>query len=321
MMADLRKATDGPSPTSREGYDESLLPDFNTEFLSEEDLQAFAQALSAPDPSPSTDDLLGTNGLNSPVAGSRASIDSFSKTRQNPASSSQQSLFITAQHDWAPVNKRVKPTRRKGEKRKRRPPRRSKDETREGYLYTLLKWPFLALVSTWVAGLGISYMWTRLYIWLYEHFIAWRGTRERLRRKLRATSHYADWIQAAKELDTFLENDAWKAEDEYAYYDHKTVRRVLEQIRKQRRRAEADEQLGKSGNGTMNGAAANTRAVEELKNLVEACVKSNFVGVENSRLYSQTYYGTKDLVQEFIDEGEYVSDAEDGIWQRAIWIS
>ena len=107
-MADLSKATDGPSPLSKEGYDESLLPDFDTEFLSDEHLQAFAQALSAPEPSPSTDDLLGTNGLNSPVAGSRTSTDLFFKTRQSPASTSQQSLFITAQHDgrfspsWVP---------------------------------------------------------------------------------------------------------------------------------------------------------------------------------------------------------------------------
>ncbi|PHH83987.1 hypothetical protein CDD83_2680 [Cordyceps sp. RAO-2017] len=38
--------------------------------------------------------------------------------------------------------------------------------------------------------------------------------------------------------------------------------------------------------------------------MIEACVKNNFVGVENSRLYSQTYYGTKNLVQNFIDEVE-----------------
>jgi hypothetical protein len=99
-----------------------------------------------------------------------------------------------------------------------------------------------------------------------------------------------------------LGNDTWKAEDEYAYYDHKTVRRVLEELRKQRRRVEADERdgAGRKGNKTK------TRSVEELKGLVEACVKNNFVGVENPRLYSQTYYGTKTLVQEFIDEGMLV---------------
>ena len=66
-----------------------------------------------------------------------------------------------------------------------------------------------------------------------------------------------------------------------------------------RRRVEQQDR----GNGNENG---NTRgkAVEDLKALVEACVKNNFVGVENSRLYSQTYYGTKNMVQDFIDEGK-----------------
>jgi predicted acylesterase/phospholipase RssA len=35
-----------------------------------------------------------------------------------------------------------------------------------------------------------------------------------------------------------------------------------------------------------------------------ACCKNNWVGFENPRLYSETYYGTKDLVQSFADEAE-----------------
>jgi hypothetical protein len=51
-MADMSKKTDGPAPDSAEGYDSSLLPDFDHEFVSDADLAAFASALSAPDPSP-----------------------------------------------------------------------------------------------------------------------------------------------------------------------------------------------------------------------------------------------------------------------------
>lgn len=298
-MADLSHKTDGPSPLSEEGYDESLLPDFDRQFVSEAHIQAFANALSAPDPSPSSDDLPAhANGLTSP---SRTSLDSGrSKIGGGP---SQNSLFITAQNDWAPVTPTrlsTKAKRRKDRKKGARPPRRSRDETREGYLYTLLKWPLLAIVSAWVVGLGASYLLTRLYIWLYEHFVAWRGKRNRLRSKLQATTNYGDWVEAAKELDTFLGNDKWKAEDEYAYYDHKTIRRVYDQVRKCRRNVEEEEKRRVVGNGN----AGPSKSVEDLKSLIEACVKNNFVGVENSRLYSQTYYGTKNLVQDFIDEGE-----------------
>ena len=179
-MADLRHSTDGPSPLSQEGYDESLLPDFNREFISEVHLQAFANALSAPEHSPPTDDLFSPTLSNSPftrspsvsqqngaASPSRTSIDSTrGKIGGGP---SQSSLFITAQNDWAPVNpKKLGGKGRRGSKKKGgRVSRRSRDETREGYLYTLLKWPMLGIVGAWVIGLGASYLLTRLYIWLY----------------------------------------------------------------------------------------------------------------------------------------------------------
>ncbi|KAF7948412.1 uncharacterized protein EAE97_003823 [Botrytis byssoidea] len=311
-MADLRHKTDGPSPLSAEGYDESLLPDFHREFISEEHLQAFSNALSAPDPSPSSDDLSIYSQAQSPREPStphRSSMDVRRNSKVAIGSGSNTpgdrgSLFITAQNDWAPVN----PTRlgargkRKGERRKAgKKPRRSKDETREGYLYSILKWPLLGVVFMWIGGLGLSYMVTRLYIWTYEHFIAWRGKRNRLREQLHSTTNYGDWVKEAQSLDTYLGNDKWKGEDEYAYYDSKTVRRVLEQIRRCRRKIEQEDRTESSSNGSNTTKA---KAVEDLKALIEACVKNNFVGVENSRLYSQTYYGTKDLVQEFIDEVE-----------------
>lgn len=176
-MADLRHSTDGPSPDSLEGFDESLLPDFHREFITEADLQVFANALSAPDPSPSTDDLsISQNGLTSP---SHASIDlSAQKLGGGP---SQSSLFITAQNDWAPVHpsSRIggKGKRRGDRKGGRRSTRRSSDETREGYLYTLLKWPMLAIVGAWVVGLGAGYLLTRLYISLYGMSPFQRGER------------------------------------------------------------------------------------------------------------------------------------------------
>ncbi|CZS93749.1 hypothetical protein WAI453_001206 [Rhynchosporium graminicola] len=326
-MADLRHSTDGPSPLSEEGYDESLLPDFHRDFLSDEHLQAFATALSAPDPSPSSDDLLsptptgsfhdggsrrassignGITGARSPSLG-RISLDS-ARGRGDGGGRSRDSLFITAQNDWAPVNPAGRlNSKGSGSKKSksgggkiRRKKQRSSDETREGYFYALLKWPLLGIVITWVAGLGVSYLYTRLYIWLYEHFVAWRGKRERLRKKLHATTNYADWVEEARQLDAFLGNDQWKEEDEYAYYDHKTVKRVLDQMRRCRRRIEN----GGSGSASASSGSSTEKAIEDLKALVEACVKNNFVGVENSRLYSQTYYGTKNLVQEFVDEVE-----------------
>ncbi|THW94582.1 FabD/lysophospholipase-like protein [Aureobasidium pullulans] len=270
VMADTSKKTDGPEPWDATAWDPSTIPDFDNDFIGDDDVQEFAKALAAPDfTSPSEDDLL--------------------------HAASQPPQFFTALNDWAPVRQKVKGRQKHKQEKKKRPPRRGKDETREGWTYNLLKWPLLFVVLGWITALGISYMFTRLYIYLYEHFVTWRGKREQLRASLRHKSNYEDWIKAAEELDGHLGSDKWKTNDEYAYYDSKTVRRVKHRLQslKAKVQAEAKDHPAVSPGG---------RAVDELRGLVEACVKNNFAGFENPRLYSETYYGTKNLVQDFIDE-------------------
>ncbi|KAI0013663.1 patatin-like phospholipase domain-containing protein [Xylariaceae sp. FL0662B] len=304
-----------------ETFDFARLPDADREFIPPEHLAAFAAALSAPEPTNnSVDD---GSSLRSPNAPSSTSLEltrseSVASVETTPvpefaagqhAPQSQSAMFITAQNDWAPVNQKVpKHARKRRRKKTAALGRRTVDETREGYLYGLLKWPFLLFVAMWLLGLAVSYLLTRFYIFLYEHYIAWRGQRERLRRNIRATSSYRDWVAAAKEMDSFLGNQHWKEENEFAYYDSKTVRRVWEQVRKSRKAAEIQEARISGAPGYTSGDAPedhqSDKDVRDLKALVEACVKNNFVGVENPRLYSQTYYGTKNLVQNFVDEVE-----------------
>ncbi|KAI0971818.1 lipase [Xylaria arbuscula] len=311
-MADVKRPLPSPGIAANrdrsygyppESFDFTRLPDGDRQFLSAEHLAAFTQALSAPDPTPSPEDAL-TSSVRSPPdagstsfdytrSGSTASVDTMGLPESAVQSNGAQSrMFITAQNDWAPVNEKIKHGRRR-KRKKFNIGGRTIDETREGYLYGLLKWPFLFSVVLWILGLGTAYLATRSYIFLYEHYIAWTGRRERLRRTLRAASSYRDWVRAAKEMDAYLGNEQWKEENDYAYYDSRTIRRVYDQIRKLRRAAEQDEVQG-----------GGKKSVGELKALTEACVRNNFVGVENPRLYSQTYYGTKNLVQRFIDEVE-----------------
>ncbi|KAK8200895.1 hypothetical protein M8818_006213 [Zalaria obscura] len=268
-MADTKKATDGPLPFEASAWDPATLPDWDTEFVSAEDIEEFAKALSAPDISPSEEDL--SNPLRQPTE------------------------YITALNDWRPIYQKVKGRQKRNASKKKKAPGRGVDETREGWTYNVLKWPLLLVVFGWLFVLGLSYLATRLYIYFYEQLVTWRGRREQLRLKLRTSTNYEDWVKAAKELDTYLGSDKWKETDEYAYYDSKTIRRVKEHMRKLRARAEKEENGGRDGVG-------GKRAVDELRSLAEACVKNNFAGFENPRLYSETYYGTKTLVQEYVDE-------------------
>jgi predicted acylesterase/phospholipase RssA len=261
-MADMSKKSDGPAPSDPSAFEITALPDYDQDFISEEDIAAFINALAAPETSPSQDDLL------SP-----------------PAS---KGTFVTALNDWRPVRQRV---------RKRKPPSRGRDETREGYIYAIVKWPLLSFVLGWIVFLGISYVFTRLYIFMYEHWVTWRGRREKLRRSLRDQTTYADWVRAATKLDAYLGNDRWKTVEDNAYYDSRTVKKVRNQLRKFREEAELEE---KSGDSRPEGQ----RKVDELRMLVESSVRDNFAGFENPRLYSETYYGCKSLQQSFVDEAE-----------------
>lgn len=273
-MADKSKATDGPAIDSSEAWDFHTLPDWDDDLVDEDDILAFVSALSAPETSPSEENLM--------------------DPKRKP-----ETEFITALNDWRPIRQRVrgKPTPEYGSTKAKRKQklRRGKDETREGWTYNILKYPFLFVVFGWIIVLGALYLFTRLYIYLYEQYVAWRGQRERLRKSLRTQTSYADWVQAAKELDHYLGNDRWKEEDEYAYYDSRTVRKVIEQMESLRHKAETEEDVSQGGRGRQ-------RPIDDLRGLVEVCVKNNFAGFENPRLYSETYYGTKNLVQNYVDE-------------------
>ena len=209
-------------------------------------------------------------------------LDEFAKSLNAPEASP-----LVALNDWRPVNQRVRRTRPRSRKAK---PRRSKDETREGFVYNVLKWPFLLVVLGWILALCLSYLLIRLYIWAYERLVTWRGRRQLLRKNLQSKSDFALWRRAAEELDAHLGNDRWKSSDEYAYYDHSTVERVKEQLKSIRLQAQN------------KGVSSTVDATYRLRALVEACVKNNAFGVENPRLYSETYYGTKHLAQAFLDE-------------------
>lgn len=246
-MVQTRQKISQVSSLQNTHYDPYTLPDFDNDFISHDDLDSFAKALSAPEAAP-----------------------------------------VTALNDWRPVRQRV---RRSSNRRK--PPKRSKDETREGFVYTILKWPLLTFVFGWLLFLSAAYGLTRVYIYSYEHFVSWTGKKERLRKQLQSATSYYEWVEAGKQLDTYLGNNRWKTQVEYAYYDYNTVKRVATQLRELRNKVEAD-----ASGETIGG----TQSVDELKTLLENCIKNNFVGVENTRLYSETYFGTKDLVQDFIDQ-------------------
>lgn len=212
----------------------------------------------------------------------KTDLEDFEKALNAPECSP-----LVALDDLKPIHNRIKKSRPRGRRKRLK---RSKDETREGFVYNVLKWPFLFVVLGWILVLCVAYLLNRLYIWAYERIITWRGRRQVLRKILQSKWHFEEWKIAAEELDDYLGNSRWKSIDEYAYYDHATVKRVKDQLKATR--LQAQESVGKSA----------TDATQHLRGLIEACVKRNAFGIEAPNLYSETYYGTKTLVQDFLGE-------------------
>ncbi|KKA26820.1 hypothetical protein TD95_000760 [Thielaviopsis punctulata] len=289
-------------------FDSSTIPDIDTDFCNPAHMDAFEQALNAPDallsPTLSANDLRPSSpdtlrhpssaGFSlSPTSPSSSYIGSPPAVFSGPDYASPQlpvqtkALFFAARSDWAPVNEKVKKpagAKAKPKKEKRAPLRlqgqRTTDETREGIFYSLLKWPLFFGVFSVLAFEWFAYLLTRFYIWWYENFFTWRGRRNALRTRLHQATTYDEWVHGAQNLDGFLGRQKWKEDDKFAYYDSATVRKACAQLKKARARAEAADRKGET----------ESFAAGELAALLQSCVKNNFAGIENTKLYSQTYY-------------------------------
>ncbi|KAG9118570.1 hypothetical protein FRC07_006860, partial [Ceratobasidium sp. 392] len=116
-----------------------------------------------------------------------------------------------------------------------------------------------------------------------EWLLAWRGKKGKLRANLRQARTYKEWKEAARVMDDYLGFDEWKQEDEDAYYDWTLVKKAT----------------------PINHLYPSLRHKDDARGVLgvlEVCIRANFAGVESTRLYSETFLGTKALVENFVTE-------------------
>jgi len=194
--------------------------------------------------------------------------------------------LISSKSDWWPINtsKSIPKTkiRNKSKKKSSGSEGHSKitNEFRSSASYTMLRWPILIFILSWISLLCFMYVIVRAYVALLEYFLTWVGKRRELRDKLRASKNYEEWVQNALELDRFLNLDKWSENPKFSYYDYKTV------------------DLTKSKLSSLREEGRDN----DLMVILQGCIKKNFAGIENRQLYSHRYYGTKNLVEKYIDE-------------------
>ncbi|TFK23281.1 patatin-like phospholipase domain-containing protein [Coprinopsis marcescibilis] len=180
---------------------------------------------------------------------------------------------VSALSDFAPVNLRVKRSKSK----------KFRAATgRHDFLYILLRWPLLFFIGLAILAEFGFYVVIRQLVNTKEWISAWRGKKGTLRRRLRASRTYEQWKEGARALDSYLQFDEWKKIEEDPYYDWKLVKKVKRSLQNLRQKGDARGCLG----------------------VLETCIRSNFAAVESPRLYSETYLGTKDLIEAYFDELE-----------------
>ncbi|OBZ70198.1 hypothetical protein A0H81_10038 [Grifola frondosa] len=178
---------------------------------------------------------------------------------------------VSALSDFAPVNVKV---------RKRR--RSRTVHRRQEWLYLIVRWPLLLLIFLIISVQFGLYVLIRQLVNTKEWLSAWRGRKGILRKRLRNAKTYQEWKDAAVVLDEYLQFDDWKTVDEDLYYDWKLVRKVKRSLKILREKNDARGLLG----------------------VLETCIRNNFAGVESARLYSETFYGTKELIEAYVTEEE-----------------
>ncbi|KIY71470.1 patatin-domain-containing protein [Cylindrobasidium torrendii FP15055 ss-10] len=203
-----------------------------------------------------------------------------------PGSSSPRIRKISALSDFAPVNLKVK-------RRKRKDKHAAHKRLGHDWLFILVRWPLLLFIFLFIGAEFSIYVMLRQLVNAKEWVTAWRGQKGKLRKTMRASKDYEEWKTAATELDHYMQFDQWKHVDEDPYYDWRLIKKVGRSLKMLREKGDARGCLG----------------------VLETCIRSNFAGIESSRLYSETYYGTKDLLEEYLAEQEraleYVRETPD----------
>ncbi|KAF9438557.1 hypothetical protein BGZ76_006939 [Entomortierella beljakovae] len=196
-------------------------------------------------------------------------ILAFKQALEDSVHSETSAELISAVTDFIPVQQTPKRTR------SRKSPNKYK-----GFSFTILRIPLLTLIFSIMAIEFFLYVSLRQIVNFWEYFVTWRGRRNRLRKDLRNASTYGEWKDAAQKLDTYLKKDEWKNDPDFGYYDYHLLSRVNRNLR----------------------LAREANRIDELKDHLQGVVKSNFGGVENARLYSHTYHGTKQPVENYVQE-------------------
>ena len=184
---------------------------------------------------------------------------------------------VSAASDFAPICEPVK----KGQDERDMGTRIHMDRSiPEGIMYSIMRWPLLGIIFLFIFTEFALYVTVRQVVNIMEKFSSWNGKNGKLRQSLRDAQTYPEWKRTALEFDRFRKYDEWKANDASPFYDWRLVQRVIAAMKVTRQKEDAHALMG----------------------VLHLCLKHGFAGIENLALYSQSFYGTKHLIEQYYYE-------------------
>ena len=118
------------------------------------------------------------------------------------------------------------------------------------------------------------------FIKLYESFLEPNFSKQQVVKARNTAKTFQEWAESSRILDSLEGNDKWKAKDESTHFDYELVRNRLQQME--------DAELLQDEN--------------VIQFLLRTNLERGFANLTNPKLYSHCFYGTKHLIDRYIEE-------------------
>lgn len=166
---------------------------------------------------------------------------------------------------------------------------------RKSYTHDIAKWPLMIIMLICcVIDLAI-YFSIRNFVSWWEDLVVWTGRKGQLHKQIHNAKACKEWETSAKLLDQLMGNEEWKHEATSSLYDYQLINKIVRRLKRYRTNC-----LKKNPSPSTEEISIMTHEIRRL--LLHSACKANIGGVENEQLYCRSYYGTKILIDEFVNE-------------------
>ncbi|KAJ1938068.1 hypothetical protein FBU59_004560, partial [Linderina macrospora] len=161
-----------------------------------------------------------------------------------------------------------------------------------GATFAVLRVPLLALIWGAILVELLVYLVVRQIVRLYEQLYIWQGKRGALFRKMKYAHSYAEWMEAAQQIDDQRQLHLDQDQALSRYYDAPLLRRITNNLRQARAQIDAarDE----------HERCAGEEALCDL--LRQGALRANAAGWENREIWSRAYSGPPKIVADYVAE-------------------